>query len=119
MEDKFKGISLVIICTLINSIAQVFYKFGANNLELSLTGIIYNYFIWAALILYFFSAMLLIKAFKYSDLSLLFPIIATGFVWVTLLARFIFQETISLTKWIGISFIFFGVIVLGNEKVKK
>ena len=104
----------MVACTLFTSIAQVFYKIGA----LRLPEIITNYHILIGLILYGIGALILVTAFKFGEVTLLYPIIATSYIWVSILSWIVFSETIRVFKWFGIAFIIAGitVIALGSKK---
>ena len=56
---------------------------------------------------------LLIIAFKGGEVSVLYPIIATSYVWVSLLSMKFLDEKINIFKWIGISIIIAGIILIG------
>lgn len=114
-----KVLLLVISSTFLNSIAQILFKVVANTLKINTTNlftiilsILSNIPLITSLAIYFISAMLLITALKHADLSLVYPIIATGFIWVAILSFFIFNEAFTLGKIIGIPIIITGVILL-------
>jgi len=108
------AIGLVVVCTLFTSFAQIFYKFGADMLSFDLISIITNWPIIIGIILYGTAAILLIVALKAGEVSVLYPIIATSYIWVSLLSMFFFGEVINLYKWVGMIFIFFGVILVAK-----
>jgi len=114
MEKRVLAILLMILCTVLTSIAQVFYKLGA----LRLPELITNYHILAGLILYGLGALIMITAFKFGEVTLLYPIIATSYIWVALLSWIIFSESIGFLKVAGIVFIMAGITVtaLGSKK---
>ena len=107
------AIFLMVLCTLFTSIAQVFYKIGA----LRLPEIFTNYPILIGLILYGIGAIILITALKLDEVTVLYPILATSYVWVSFLSWGIFAESINIFKWIGIAFIIAGIsaIALGSK----
>ena len=109
-----KSLFFVLMATLINSIGQLFFKIASFDFTLNPLDWITNVALILALGLYFVSAILIITALKYEELSLVYPIIATGFVWVALLSSFLFGEVLSISKIFGISLIVFGVFVLNN-----
>ena len=113
MNKVYKSIILVLVCTLFTSVAQLFYKAGADRLIFTFKGVITNYHIGIGLVLYAIGAAILIKALKGADLSILYPIISTSYIWVTLLSVWLFQETINIFKIIGIAIIIAGVISMG------
>lgn len=113
MKTRISSIILVLICTIFTSIGQVFYKFGANKLTLNFMAILTNYELIIGLILYGTSALLLIIALKNGELSVLYPIIATSYIWVSILSSIFFLEIINIYKIIGIIFIIVGVTCVG------
>lgn len=68
--------------------------------------------------LYGLSTALLVLALRDGELSLLYPVIALTYVWVTVLSVVFFQETVNTFKMIGILVIMSGVVVLGRSGVK-
>ena len=60
------------------------------------------------------STLLLVLALKDAELSLLYPVIALTYVWVTVLSLFIFHDRVNPVKLIGIAIIVLGVGVLGR-----
>jgi uncharacterized membrane protein len=119
VKTKISSIILVLICTILISIGQLFYKFGANKLVLNFIQIITNYQLILGLLLYGISALLLIIALKHGELSVLYPIIATSYIWVAILSSIYLNELINTFKIIGISLIFLGVTSVGIGGNKK
>jgi len=65
--------------------------------------------------LYAVSTALLILALRHGQLSLLYPVIALTYVWVTILSLLLFREAINPFKMIGITVIVAGVAILGRS----
>jgi drug/metabolite transporter (DMT)-like permease len=107
------AIVAVLLCTLFFSAAQIFYKFGIKNLTWSTQGILLNYNIWVGLFLYAVGAAIMIVALRYGELSVLYPLIASGYVWVALLSAYLFHEPLSAVKWIGIGILIAGMFFVG------
>jgi uncharacterized membrane protein len=104
-----RAIILVISCTVFTAIAQIFLKFGANNLKLSFFGLITNMPLIAGLVLYALGAVLLIFALKQGELSLLYPFLSLSYIWVPLLSLIFLGEKLVFLQWIGIFTILIGV----------
>jgi uncharacterized membrane protein len=64
--------------------------------------------------LYGFNTLLMVLALRKGELSLLYPIIALTYVWVTLLSYTLLHEPPNLFKNFGIALIVIGVAVLGS-----
>ena len=61
----------------------------------------------------------MLSAFKYGELTVLFPIIATSYVWVSLLSSWLFPDTMNVWKWMGVTLILFSVSLLGLASKKE
>ena|SRR3989338_2014008 len=112
MATKLWAILLVLFCTAITTSAQIFYKLGANNLKFDLFSLVTNYNLIAGLGLYAVGATLLIIALKGGELSVLYPIIATSYIWVIFASVYFFNEQTNLLKWLGIICIIIGVSII-------
>lgn len=113
-KTKAAAIILVLICTVLTSIAQIFYKLAGNKLSFDFYSILTNYYIYIGLVIYAIAAVLLIYALKNGELSVIYPMISTSYIWVILLSYFIFSETINAFKWIGVFIIIIGVGLLSR-----
>jgi multidrug transporter EmrE-like cation transporter len=110
-----RSVLLVFGCTILGAAAQILMKFGANTLTSpGLIGMATNIPLMTGYALYGMSAVLLVLALKDGELSLLYPVIAMTYVWVTALSFVIFHERVTPYKLIGIAIIVAGVAVLGR-----
>ena len=119
MPTKNWAIGLMILTTVFTSIAQVFYKLGANKLEFNIMSIITNLPLITGMVLYLIGAVLMITAFKGGEVSVLYPIIATSYIWVSLLSIYFFNESLNLFRWIGIFIIIAGIISISLGSKEK
>jgi len=119
MKKRTKALLIILLCTLFTSFGQVLLKAGANSLSPTLQGTLLNISLIIGILFYIIAAGLLILAMKYKELSFVYPIIATSYIWVSLLAAFFFNEPLSTLKWLGILTILLGVIFIGLGGGKK
>jgi multidrug transporter EmrE-like cation transporter len=115
-----QSLGLVFCCTLLGAAAQVLMKSGANQMaHPGLVGVVVSIFtslpLFAGYALYGLSTLLLVLALRDGELSLLYPVIALTYVWVTVLSLLIFRDTINPWKLVGIALIVCGVGVLGRN----
>ena len=113
MKRRTNSILKVLVCTILTSAGQVLIKTGVNAATT-----FWSYFnpaITIGLILYVGAAVLLITALKHADLSLVYPLIATSFIWVSLLSLYFLSEIIKPLTWAGIGFIVIGVGCIGRS----
>ena len=64
--------------------------------------------------LYGIGALIMIIAFRFGSLSVLQPMLSLNYVLSMLLAVFILNETITVTKLAGLFIIITGVILIGG-----
>jgi len=94
-------------------------KFGANLIgHHGLVGLLTNIPLLAGYSLYGLSTVLLVLALKDGELSLLYPVIALTYVWVTVLSILIFHDKVNPFRIAGIATIVLGVTVLGRAGLK-
>lgn len=114
MKTKWWAIALMISCTIFTSTGQILYKMGADTITFELSTIIFNVPLIFGLISYGIGLILLILAFRGGELSVLYPIIATGYIWVSLASSYLFEtDSMTLEKWIGVIVIIIGISMIG------
>jgi drug/metabolite transporter (DMT)-like permease len=110
MITKKTAFMLMIVVTLFTSLAQVFLKFGADKLEINIISLLSNYNLWLGFAFYGGGFVVLMIALKGGDVSSLYPIIATSYIWVAILSLWLFNESISVYGWLAITIIFVGIL---------
>ena len=113
MKTKLWAIGLMFLTTLLTSAAQIFYKFGAAKLNFNLLEQLTNYPLIIGMALYIIGAFLVIISFRGGDVSVLYPIVATSYIWVSFLSIYFLNEVMNIFKWAGIFVIFFGIVLIG------
>lgn len=113
MATKLWALGLVAFCTILTTLAQVFYKFAAIKLSFNLASILFNYHFYIGVVLYIASFLILMIALKFGELSSLYPVFALSYVWVTLISGYLFNEAMNIEKWIGIGVIIIGITFIG------
>jgi len=113
---------LVVCCTIIGAAAQVLIKKGAGALGPNPTmvttalAMVFNPSLFAGYAMYGVSTVLLVLALRHGQLSLLYPVFAMTYVWVTILSVVVFHESMNAFKLAGITTIVGGIAVLGRGK---
>lgn len=105
---------LVCFCTLLGAAAQVLIKVGMTQFKPEILALLTNFSLIGGYALYGVFTLLLVIALREGELSVLYPIISLGYVWVTGLSYFIFHDTLNPLKLAGIVTIMVGVAVLGQ-----
>jgi len=109
-----KSILLVFSCTVLGAFAQILMKIGMTHFSPNPVALITNYPLVAGYTLYGINTLMLVLALREGELSMLYPIIALTYVWVTLLSYLVLKEPPNLYKNLGIATIVLGVAVLGR-----
>lgn len=113
-SKRWRSVLLVCFCTLLGAAAQILMKIGMTHLKLEPVALLTNFPLIAGYGLYGMFTLLLVIALREGELSMLYPIISLGYVWVTALSYFIFDDHLNTPKTIGIATIMLGVAVLGQ-----
>lgn len=111
---------LVFCCTLIGAAAQMFIKMGASHenphtVSEAVISVLRNAPLLFGYSLYAVNTVLMVLALKKGELSVIYPIIALTYVWVTVLSYFMFHENLNPYRIAGLTLIVFGVSVLGKK----
>ena len=115
---------LVVCCTIIGAGAQILIKRGAGELGANPTmvqtalAMVLNPSLLAGFSMYGVSMVLLVLALRHGELSLLYPVFALTYVWVTILSVTLLHESINAFKLAGIVTIVGGIAVLGKGSSK-
>jgi undecaprenyl phosphate-alpha-L-ara4N flippase subunit ArnE len=53
-----------------------------------------------------------IYTLKYGRLSILYPVLATSYIWVVLFSQIFLKEPFPAYKWVGIGLIIISVVII-------
>jgi len=113
MKTQLWAVLLVLLATFIASFGPIFLKKGTKHLSFHWRSLMRNYNLILGIGLYVLSLVFYIPALRGGDLSVLYPIVAFGYVFVCFLSIKFLKEKMNLHKWTGIVFIILGVIAIG------
>ena len=120
ISQRTRSFILVALCTVLGALAQVLMKKGADGISAGFTativGIFTNPYLFSGYALYGISTVLLVLALRHGQLSLIYPVIALTYVWVSILSVQIFHEQMTPIRIIGIATVVLGVGVMGRVK---
>ncbi|MHB8073367.1 EamA family transporter [Desulfosporosinus fructosivorans] len=114
---------LLILLTICNSVlmvtGQTLWKLGATGKEVHSLGQLLRLFlspyVIAGLMVYAFSSVLWIYILNKGDLSYVYPIQSTAFIFALIIGTTIFKEQLTLTKVIGVLVICLGVVIITRK----
>ena len=111
----WKIILLTALAAFIGSIGQLEFKRGADNLQFDIKLLLTNYHLILAIAVYCVSTVLYVYALNKEQLSILYPIIATSYIWTLLFSKIFLKEQVGLTSWAGVFFILLGVTLIATQ----
>ena len=111
----WKILLLTALAAFIGSIGQLEFKQGANNLQFDIKLLLTNYHLIAGVVVYSVSTVLYVYALNKENLSILYPIIATSYIWTLIFSKIFLKEPVGLTSWAGVFFILLGVALIATQ----
>lgn len=101
--DLAKGIAMILLSALLTCLGQLAWKLSAQEGPL---------FLLAGFALYGVGALLMILAMRHGELSVLHPMMSTGYVLSVVLGFWVLGEAVTLTKVLGIGVIILGLVLI-------
>ena len=115
-----RAMTLMVLCTIFTSLGQILWKMGVNRIDFSQIMTYFNIPFILGFVSYGLGAVLMIIAFRRGELSVLYPIVATSYVWVSVLSPRLFPEDfMNAWKWAGVIVILISVSILGWASSRK
>jgi drug/metabolite transporter (DMT)-like permease len=105
--------ALVLASAFIGALGSLYFKKAADRMESNLSSILKNKDLITGLMIYGASTVLYVIAIKGGELSVLFPLVSTGYIWVAIFSIKYMGEKMNTLKIAGITSIIFGVILIG------
>jgi len=103
----------VMLAAFMGSFGSVYFKKAANKLEFTVKALSKNYDLMKGLLIYGMSTIVYIIGIKGGELSVLFPLVSTGYIWICFLSMRYLGERMNVLKWAGIAAIVTGVTLIG------
>jgi len=115
MHTSGKAILFFVFAAFFGALGQYLFKTGGNEVSNNMFLLIKSLKIWVAVFLYCLVMVFFIMAFKAGgELTVLYPIYATTFIWAALIGRCCLNEPISLAKIWGMLMIMGGVFFIAK-----
>lgn len=103
------SILLVALTGLLAAIAQVLLKIGTRSISSTVWTWVLNQYLIGGLALYGIGFILMVIALKQGNLSILYPVLATSYIWVAVLSASLLGEPFPPVRWAGIALIISGI----------
>lgn len=116
-----KAIGYIVLCTLFTSTGQVLWKLALKEV------ILFHPLTWINLpfvlgfVSYGVGLLFMLLAFKRGEVTIVYPILATSYIWVSIASPYFFpSDSMNGWKWLGVLVILASVTVLswGSKEAK-
>ena len=111
--------ALVLLASLIGSIASVLLKAGANRLHGGSGQAFRSAALWlgGGVALFLISSVFYVWGIKDGSLTVLYPMVSLGYVWTLAWSKLFFGEPLNKTKLAGVGLVLIGVVFIaaGNR----
>lgn len=104
---------LVLSASFVGSFGAAFLKSGAQQLQRSWESLLLNWRLACGVGLFLASSVLYVKGVQTGELTILYPMVALGYVWTLLWSRLFFGEPLTRAKFAGLGLILAGIVFLG------
>ncbi len=101
-------------CTCFTSLGQLLWKLGLIDVNFRMPLTLLNLPFLLGFVAYGLGFGMMLVAFKKGELGVLYPIVATSYVWVSLFSPMLFpNDFMNGWKWFGVLVILISVSLLG------
>jgi uncharacterized membrane protein len=115
MSTPVASIVMFVIAALLGAVGQFLYKSGADQATSGLASYVFNLRILGGMVCYIGVMALFVAAFKRGgELSVLYPIYASTFVWAALLALWAYGVPIKPVNVVGMILLVAGMYCMGR-----
>lgn len=112
MSTPLRSVFLVLAASFIGSFGAVFLKMGAGRLHREIATLLLNWRLAAGIGLYLLSFVFYFLGLREGELSVLYPMVALGYIWTMLWSKAFFDEPFTGRKVTGVVLIIGGVALL-------
>lgn len=117
MQTPLASILCFLAASLLGAIGQFLYKSGAERTTGTVASYLLNVQLGGGVVCYIAVMVLFVAAFRRGgSLSVLYPIYATTFIWATLIAWWVYGESIRPLNILGMLLLIGGMYFMGVGK---
>jgi uncharacterized membrane protein len=115
MSTPIASIIMFVIAAFLGAVGQFLYKSGADQATNGLASYVFNFRILGGVVCYIGVMVLFVAAFKRGgELSVLYPIYASTFIWAALLALWAYGVPIKPVNVLGMVLLVGGMYCMGR-----
>jgi len=112
METPIWTMVVISIACVIGAYAALLLKKASGKMSFSFK-FLFSKELITSVSLYGFSTVMFIPALKFGELSVLYPLVATSYIWTSIFSIKFLGEKMNIWKWLGVLVILIGVSFIG------
>jgi drug/metabolite transporter (DMT)-like permease len=110
---EYLGISLMVLCSMLNSAGQFMFRASVPQGEaFAGAALLSSAKFWGGMGIYVFAILLNVYAFRFGDLTILYPLSNLALVWNLMFARRLFGDRIGIRRVAATALIVVGCLVV-------
>jgi multidrug transporter EmrE-like cation transporter len=113
MTTPLSSMAWIFLCGFVGSFGAVFLKSGAGRLERNLKSLLLNWRLALGIGIYLLSSVFFVFGMRRGELSVLYPLVALGYMWTVIWSKIFFGEPLTKAKFIAVGMILVGIAFLG------
>jgi uncharacterized membrane protein len=113
MTTKLWAVALVLLGSVIGAFGSLYFKMGSDMVSRNIRELRRNYKLFYGFIFYGVSSILYMIGLRGGELSILYPLCSTGYIWIAILSVKFLGEKMNRWKWAGLFVIIVGIGVIG------
>ncbi|MBU1111191.1 MAG: EamA family transporter [archaeon] len=106
------AVVLVLISTFFGAVATLLIKRGTNQHH-SVRKLIFTQIFWLGLFIYGVSIIFYFIALKQENLSIIYPLVSSTYIWTTFFSVKFLGEKMNSWKWFALTGIIIGISLIG------
>ena len=114
MTTELWAMGVAVFSALVGAFGPIYLKKGMSKFSFKISKLMKNYSLMAGFGAYIIGIVMFMFALKGGELSVLYPLVATTYIWVSLLSVKMLGEKMTKKKWMGIAIIMLGVVLIGG-----
>jgi drug/metabolite transporter (DMT)-like permease len=113
MTTPLSSMAWVLLGSVVGSLGSVLLKSGSERLRHGIRHLFFNERLVAGVALFLLSSYFFVLGVRKGELSVLYPMVSLGYIWVLLWSRVFFGEPFTRNKVFGLCMILVGVFFIG------
>jgi multidrug transporter EmrE-like cation transporter len=113
MNTPVSSMAWIFLGGFLGSFGAVFLKSGATRLEMNVKSIATNWRLVLGIAIYLLSSVFFVFGLRKGELSVLYPLVALGYMWTVVWSRVFFGEPLTRAKFVAVGLILVGIAFLG------